>query len=112
MNRAARRRLGVSDTVIDVVADSIEREAPSLNRMQVEAMAWVAVRRLRRWDRQVRFRPGRRVLAKIDSTGIVKGTRGVIQMVGRKRLVIHWEGRGQDMMDKTAFSHYCEFARA
>jgi len=65
MNAMARKQLGLRPTVNDLVADTIEREcltrmSPPLriDRMQAEALAYVAIRRVRAEDRRrTRGRP-------------------------------------------------------
>ncbi len=45
-------RAGLPATVNELVAQSIQRELPNLNLMQAEALAFVAIRRLRKEDRK------------------------------------------------------------
>jgi hypothetical protein len=118
VNAKMRKQMGLKATVNDLVADSIERECStmmnpplSITRMEAEALAFVAVRRLRRADRQTGW-VGRRVIAKIECGIVPAGHRGVIRMASSKRLIIHWEGRGPDMVDKKLFKRMAFFAGA
>jgi hypothetical protein len=51
-NLTPSERAGLKPTVNELVAQSIQRELPNLNLMQAEALAFVAIRRLRKEDRK------------------------------------------------------------
>lgn len=61
MNKSFRKSQGIRSTIVDLVADTIEKECSKnmhppvkIGRMGAEAVAFVAIRRLRAEDRKRR----------------------------------------------------------